>query len=560
MIETHMFIIVVLTYLAVVIGIGVWRSRGVKSQEDFMVAGRSVPAWLLVGTLVCTWIGAGSLLGGGGRAFREGFSQLWMSGGAWLAIIIIFFLADRVRRISQYTVQDLLERRYHPAARVLGAIVVILGSTTIFSYQLRGGAFVLEYMLMWPQQWGVLITAVVIILLTIFAGLRSIVAIDVVNGVLIILAIIIGLPLMLAIVGGGDIGSGVQHVTETLPPEHFSLFGTQDQTEGGGTDPVLGLIWAMGVFFPTFFLLLGESSIYQKFYSAKDERSARQAVIGFFIGVVLIEIALAAFAVVSSSHDDADAWRRGLAAYEQAEETALTPEQKRENWNTFVAAIQPEGIEVPQRPEGDAEALAAAARLYRTRTDSINLFSAFRLLPFWAGALLLAGGMAIILSTGNSFMMAASTALTRDIWQRFLRPRAKQREIIWVQRATMIVLAAAAVSMLTVFTTVWQMALAAYTVIGAGLTPVILAAFLWKRVTPAGGVASVAAGLITWAVFVGLILTGVLEMDFDYIIYPAAGASIFFLVAVSLVTRPSPPEVYRQFVGGAEEAGSSEGS
>ena len=558
--ETHMFIIVVLTYLAVAIGIGVWRARGVKSQEDFMVAGRSVPAWLLVGTLVCTWIGAGSLLGGGGRAFREGFSQLWMSGGAWVAIIIIFFLADRVRRISQYTVQDLLEQRYHPAARVLGAIVVILGSTTIFSYQLRGGAFVLEYMLRWPQQWGILVTAAVIILLTIFAGLKSIVAIDVVNGVLIILAIFIGLPLMLAIVGGGDIGSGVQHVAETLPQEHFSLFGTQDRTEGGGTDPLLGLVWAMGVFIPTFFLLLGESSIYQKFYSAKDKRSVRRAVIGFFIGVVLVEVAMAVFAVVSSSHDDADAWRKALATFERTEEAALTPAQKEENWNSFAAAIQPPGIEVPRRPQDDGEALAAATRLYRTRTDSINLFAAFHLLPFWAGALLLAGGMAIILSTGNSFMMAASTALTRDIWQRFLRPRAKQREIIWVQRATMIVLAAAAVSMLTVFTTVWEMALAAYTVIGAGLTPVILAAFLWKRVTPAGGVASVAAGLVTWAVFVGLILSGNLEMDFDYIIYPAAGASIFCLVAVSLVTKPSPPEVLRQFAGKAEDAGPGEGS
>ena len=68
-------------YLVFLIGVSVFRSRAVKTQDDFMVAGRNVPWHLLVGTLVCTWIGSGSLFGGAGRAFREGFSALWMSAG-----------------------------------------------------------------------------------------------------------------------------------------------------------------------------------------------------------------------------------------------------------------------------------------------------------------------------------------------------------------------------------------------------------------------------------------------------------------------------------------------
>jgi len=160
MFEINVYSIVIIAYVLAIIAISLVRSRGVKGQDDFMVAGRSVSAWLLAGTLICTWIGAGSLLGGGGRAFRGGLSQLWMSAGAWLGIVIIFFLAARVRRI----------------ARVFGAIVVILGSTTIFSYQLRGGAFVLEYMMKLPQVWGIIFTAVVMIIFTSLAGLRSIIA------------------------------------------------------------------------------------------------------------------------------------------------------------------------------------------------------------------------------------------------------------------------------------------------------------------------------------------------------------------------------------------------
>jgi len=607
MFEINVYSIVIIAYVLAIIAISLVRSRGVKGQDDFMVAGRSVSAWLLAGTLICTWIGAGSLLGGGGRAFRGGLSQLWMSAGAWLGIVIIFFLAARVRRIAKYTVQDLLEQRYHPMARVFGAIVVILGSTTIFSYQLRGGAFVLEYMMKLPQVWGIIFTAVVMIIFTSLAGLRSIVAVDMLNGILIILAIVIGLPLMLIILGGGDLGAGIEHVAETAPANHFTVFGSQEEVsavtgdaETGGWTPqsreaieaaiaknaepdtnwLYGLFWAMGVFFPTFFLLLGESSIYQKFYSAKDERSVLKAVVYFLIGVVIIEVALSVFSVVCSTDDRANAWRvsydsfcmaelervqqetemretesaGGLTTSEAANIKVLRQEiadRRARDWDAFVSVIQ-HGDKPPMPKPNPANPylyISEATALYKTRTDSINLFAAFILLPPWAGLLLLAGAMAIILSTGNSFLMAASTAFTRDIWQRFLRKDASQKEVVWVQRLTMVSIGVFAVLQLTLLReTVWQMALAAYTLIGAGLTPVILAAFLWKRVTPAGGVSSVAAGLLTWAAFVAMKISGVIDIDYDFIIYPAAAASILALVVVSLLTKPSPPEVYKPFI------------
>src|SRR5690625_7799608 len=93
--------------------ISIYKSFSVKSQEDFMVAGRSVPTYKLVGTLLCTWIGSGSLLAGAGLAARVGLSELWMAAGAWIGIVIVFFLAARVRRIAQYTVPDILELRYN---------------------------------------------------------------------------------------------------------------------------------------------------------------------------------------------------------------------------------------------------------------------------------------------------------------------------------------------------------------------------------------------------------------------------------------------------------------
>ena len=52
------FFLAIVAYVAVMLGVGVWKSRTTKSQDDFMVAGRSVSTVYLVGTLVCTWIGS----------------------------------------------------------------------------------------------------------------------------------------------------------------------------------------------------------------------------------------------------------------------------------------------------------------------------------------------------------------------------------------------------------------------------------------------------------------------------------------------------------------------
>ena len=65
-----LLVAVVVGYPLALVGVSLWRSKGVKSHEDFMVAGRNVPVALLVGTLVCTWIGSGSLFGGAGLAYR----------------------------------------------------------------------------------------------------------------------------------------------------------------------------------------------------------------------------------------------------------------------------------------------------------------------------------------------------------------------------------------------------------------------------------------------------------------------------------------------------------
>src|SRR5690625_3793505 len=264
--------------------ISIYKSFAIQGQDDFMVAGRNVSTVKLVGTLLCTWIGSGSLLAGAGLAARVGLSELWMAAGAWIGIIIVFFLAARVRRIAQYTVADILELRYNPWARILGPIVIVIAYTTIVGYQFRGGGFVLDLVAGIPEWQGVLLTAAFIITFTAFAGMLSIVTVDIINGAIIIGGVVLAVPLVYSHLGGAEV------IRAELDPSMLSLFGEQN------------FLWAMGVFFPTFLLLLGESNMYQKLFSARDAKSAKTAVVWWVIGTIIVETALASLAILAFSH------------------------------------------------------------------------------------------------------------------------------------------------------------------------------------------------------------------------------------------------------------------
>ncbi len=480
---------IVLGYLALLMGISIFKSFAIKNQSDFMVAGRSVSTARLVGTLLCTWMGSGSLLAGAGLAANVGFSELWMAAGAWVGIIIVFFLAARVRRIAEFTVPDILELRYNKYARILGTIVIVIAYTTIVGYQFRAGGFVLDLVAGIPEWQGVLLTAGFIVIFTAFAGMLSIVSVDIINGAVITAAVVIAVPLVYFHIGGAE------YLTETLDPSHFTIFGDNN------------FFWAMGIFLPPFFLLLGESNMYQKFFSAKNEKSAKNSVLFWVVGTIIVETALASLAIFAFSHFN------NLHVLSE----------------TFLSSA-------------DSERIILHTARYSTEVG----------LPVWAGLLLFCASVAIITSTGNSFLLTPSTNLTRDIFQRFINPLAGSRKVIIFQRIMVILLGVLAYLILTQFETILAMALTAYTMVGAGLTPALLAAFLWKRVTVAGGVASIATGMgVTLIITItNSILTnlhGYQLLNEQYIILPAAIASILVLIIVSLSTPADPESKYERF-------------
>jgi SSS family solute:Na+ symporter/sodium/proline symporter len=248
------YIIFIVIYLSGLIVFGIVLSRRVRTGADFMVAGRKLSLPILVGTLVATWIGSGTIVASAGLSYRVGFSALWGSSGGWFGICLLFLIASRARRFGAFTVPDLLEARYNPAARLLGTLVTLIAYTVITSYQFRAGGMVLNLVAGIDPRTGMALTAVFVIAYTALAGMLSVAYTDFVNGIVLTAGILLAVPVVLIHTGGWDT------VTATLEQGFFSPF--HGETSGVG---------ALNLFLPTLLLLLGESNMYSRFFSARND-------------------------------------------------------------------------------------------------------------------------------------------------------------------------------------------------------------------------------------------------------------------------------------------------
>ena len=459
---------ITLTLLAVSLG----RLGKVKTKADYLVAGRSLSAFVLVFTLLSSWIGSGSLLGGAENAYKHGFVALWQGGGGWAGLLLIYFIAPRARKFAQYTIPDLLEARYNQTARVLGVIAILLTYTAITSYQFIGGGDILH--LIFPTVispiLGRYIIAAFVILFTAIAGMSSVAYMDLFIGLLATSTLCVALPVLLHLSGGWHT------VRAALPATHFQLFG--DYTP----------VQAVELFLPTCLLLLGNQSMYQKFFSAKSEKAASQAVIGWIIGTVVLETIIVAIAVTGS-------------------------------------ALFPSG-EVAKAPR---EILAyVGLHAFSNRSAPLTLL----------GALLMGAIFAKIISTANNWLFSPATNIVNDIYVRYIAPEASNKRVLIVSRLTVVLLGIWSLYQGLHAESVLKKALYAYTIYSAALTPVILAAFFWRRATASAAVASIALGTlvtVTWETLAPHLPPAIGQRD---AIFPALAASLIALFAVSLLTPP----------------------
>ncbi|MCM3530204.1 sodium:solute symporter family protein [Cytobacillus oceanisediminis] len=266
------YLVAVILYLILMALIGVYfAKKSVKNSDDFMVAGRSLPLFVVMGTLLATFVGSGTVVGGASFIYQYGpFAAIFNLSGGIVGAIILYFIASKIRQIEIYTVPDLLERRFGKTALYISSVIIIFAFVGITAYQFTGGAYVLQLTTGIPLEVGAIIMCALVIFLTVSGGLFSVAYTDALSAILIIIGFLFGVPFALNAVGG------FEGLSLSLPE--------MDKTWNGG----LSFPQLLGFFLPLFLLVLGDQNMYQRFSAAKDPNVARKSTIGFFVGSVFV--------------------------------------------------------------------------------------------------------------------------------------------------------------------------------------------------------------------------------------------------------------------------------
>lgn len=207
----------VLAYIALQLAIAFWFARRNRTEEDYLLAGRSLGPWMTLFAVFATWFGAETCIGATGQAYGRGLSGVIADPfGYTLGILLtgLFFAAALWRR-GLVTLADLFRQRYGGGVERLTALVIIPGSVMWAAAQVRALGQVLASISEFGLVLSITFAAAVVIAYTVFGGMWANAVTDLVQGIV----LVAGLVLMAAVFV--SIG-GLERIA-ALPPERFDV-------------------------------------------------------------------------------------------------------------------------------------------------------------------------------------------------------------------------------------------------------------------------------------------------------------------------------------------------
>jgi SSS family solute:Na+ symporter len=506
-------------YFTLVVAIGVMARRAIATSEDFLLSGRSLPAWVTGLAFISANLGAIEILGMAANGAQYGLPTVhfyWI--GAVPAMVFLglvmmpFYYGSRVRSVPEF-----LLRRFNPATHLFNAVSFAAAAVLIAGVNLYALALVINALIGWPIWVSIVVSAGFVLAYITLGGLSG----AIYNEVLQFFVIIAGL-VPLVIIGLRDVGgwSGLQDKID-----HTKLGSAAFSTWGGShvghwTNPLgdwIGIVMGLG-FVLSFGYWTTNFAEVQRALSAKDLSAAqRTPLIGAFP-----KIFIPALTIIP-----------GLVAL------AVIPNLGTSDKATF--------------------------------NDSIPLLMN-KYLPNGTLGIALAGLLAAFMAGMAANVSSFNTVFTYDIWQDYIVKDRPDRYYLRVGRVVTVVgilIGVGTAFIASGYTNIMNYIQLLFSFFNAPLFATFIVAMFWKRSTPWAGISGLAAGTAGAAVmhFAGYHIAyfypdGVFDPTHStinaqmvnfYGAITAFVADIVVTVIVSLVTRPKPVEELAGLVWGVPD-------
>src|ERR1700750_391378 len=166
---------ILITYFAVVLGVGFIAKRYIRTSLDYFLSGRSLPAWITGLAFVSANLGATEILGQGANGAQYGVATVnyyWI--GAVPAMVFLglvmmpFYYGARVRSVPEY-----LLMRFDKRSHIFNSYTFALATVLIAGVNLFALALVLKLLLGWPILLGIVVAAGIVLVYIVLGGLSS---------------------------------------------------------------------------------------------------------------------------------------------------------------------------------------------------------------------------------------------------------------------------------------------------------------------------------------------------------------------------------------------------
>ncbi|MDR1574287.1 MAG: sodium:solute symporter family protein [Clostridiales Family XIII bacterium] len=479
-ISVTMIILVIL--IICFIFVGMWFKKMASTADDFLLAGRGAPFWLMASAYLGGYVGGASVSGYVSLGYGGGISGMWTSlfvVSGCVAFILLF--SRRVnyfgRKTGAVTIADFICARYGESLRLPVAIVGFMRPGFLTGMQFLAIAVVANIVFGLDIKLGVVVSAVIILLYLITAGQYSALITQWFQSVLQSLGIILFAAAAFRLIGNPTYTAAAMY--ELLEPVKMNFLNV---------DPSQFTVWLLtfGIFY------LVDPWIYMWAYIGQTPKVSSNGML----------------AVLGGSYYNVLPFLSGLCIALGAVMGKLT---------------------VPEGLSG----------------DGLYAWFSLEFMPSTLGVVVLVGLLMTIISCGSSFAMNGVTILTRDIYQKVINKNASDKQSLFASRVSLIVvtlIGIASALWLPILVPLWSLAQA----IGiSGLLAVTLCAWFWRRSTTAGALASTVLGGLAafgWAVYAWVLLgnPGALVPAFGLQLHAAhvgLAIAVPVMIIVSLCTK-----------------------
>ncbi len=253
------FTILVL-YLALLISIGIYSSRKIKSSEGFFLADRKLSTLLCTATISGTVIGGSATIVAGGRIFEIGLPGLWYDIGGGIGLILLgIFLAYKVRQTGLITLPEITGKLFNPRVRSAAAVLIIITEIAWVSLLIQSTGLILAVLVSVEYHWLLVGITFVFMGYTILGGQYAVAYTDLIQMLVMIIGICcVATPVLLLETSSSFMG---------LPADFYSFPANSH----------IGFIGVLSIFFMMMMPHIVGPDIYSKILSARDTHTARNA-------------------------------------------------------------------------------------------------------------------------------------------------------------------------------------------------------------------------------------------------------------------------------------------